>query len=241
MVLDSFEHLGKEDKLLFVPIINKLREALQKQALNLYVGCGGQTPKLDINTILHPKPMEQDFIYGDATNVYPITREVPTIELNLGKNANNQVNQYSTIEELKTDSKLLQQSIIISKQINRDLTEEEISLLKIGFTFAQISNIENNKQEFFVENDDNIKSLTDAGVSVKELLAMEPSQQKLFIENSYKVKSLSKARLITKELFNVITGQQESGNTNENDLTQFDNTDHNALKVELIGDATEQA
>nr|WP_231288709.1 hypothetical protein [Rickettsia rhipicephali] len=40
MVLDSFEHLGKEDKLLFVPIINKLREALQKQALNLYVGCG---------------------------------------------------------------------------------------------------------------------------------------------------------------------------------------------------------
>ncbi|WP_234943904.1 MAG: hypothetical protein QFX12_03185 [Rickettsia africae] len=60
MVLDSFEHLGKEDKLLFVPIINKLREALQKQALNLYVGCGGQTPKLDINTILHPKPMEQD-------------------------------------------------------------------------------------------------------------------------------------------------------------------------------------
>ena len=172
MVLDSFEHLGKEDKLLFVPIINKLREALQKQALNLYVGCGGQTPKLDINTI-HPKPMEQDFIYGDATNVYPITREVPTIELNLGKNANNQVNQYSTIEELKTDSKLLQQ-IIISKQINRDLTEEEISLLNIGFTFAQISNIENDKQEFFVENDDNIKSLTDAGVSVKELLAMEP-------------------------------------------------------------------
>ncbi|EAA26005.1 hypothetical protein [Rickettsia sibirica] len=172
--------------------------------------------------------------------MYPITREVPTIELNLGKNANSQVNQYSTIEELKTDSKLLQQ-IIISKQINRDLTEEEISLLNIGFTFAQISNIENNKQEFFVENDDNIKSLTDAGVSVKELLAMEPSQQKLFIENSYKVKSLSKARLITKELFNVITGQQESGNTNENDLTQFDNTDHNALKVELIGDATEQA
>ncbi|WP_238375472.1 hypothetical protein [Rickettsia massiliae] len=47
----------------------------------------------------------------------------------------------STIEELKTDSKLLQQ-IIISKQINRDLTEEEISLLNIGFTFAQISNIE---------------------------------------------------------------------------------------------------
>lgn len=106
-------------------------------------------------------------------------------------------------------------------------------MLNIGFTFAQISNIENNKQEFFVENDDNIKSLTDAGVSVKELLAMEPSQQKLFIENSYKVKSLSKVRLITKELFNVITGQQESGNTNENDLTQFDNTDHNALTVEL--------
>ncbi|WP_228368812.1 hypothetical protein [Rickettsia peacockii] len=49
-------------------------------------------------------------------------------------------------------------------------------MLNIGFTFAQISNIENNKQEFFVENDNNIKSLTDVGVSVKELLAMEPSQ-----------------------------------------------------------------
>ena len=68
---------------------------------------------------------------------------------------NNQVNQYSIIEELKTDSKLLQQ-IIISKQINRDITEEEISLLNIGFTFAQILNIENDKQEFFVENDYNI-------------------------------------------------------------------------------------
>ncbi|MFV9888221.1 MAG: hypothetical protein AB8V70_05880 [Rickettsia conorii subsp. raoultii] len=113
---------------------------------------------------------------------------------------NNQVNQYSTIEELKTDSKLLQQ-IIISKQINRDLTEEEISLLNIGFTFAQISNIENDKQEFFVENDYNIKSLTDAGVSVKELLAMEPSQQDLVIKNSLRVKILIDDGLSIKKLF----------------------------------------
>ncbi|BDU59925.1 hypothetical protein FLA4_03350 [Candidatus Rickettsia kotlanii] len=83
--------------------------------------------------------------------------------------------------------------------------------------------------------------MTDAGVSIKKLFAMAVGQQKLFIENSYKVKSLSKARLTTKELSNVITGQQESGNTNENDLTQFDNMDHNALKVEVIGDAIEQA
>ncbi|MCX4079290.1 hypothetical protein N7280_01290 [Rickettsia rhipicephali] len=69
-----------------------------------------------------------------------------------------------------------------------------------------------------------VKILIDDGLSIKKLLAMV-GQQKLFIENSYKVKSLSKARLTTKELFNVITGQQESGNTNENDLTQFDNTD----------------
>ncbi|WP_245207478.1 hypothetical protein [Rickettsia fournieri] len=46
-----------------------------------------------------------------------------------------------------------------------------ILLLKLS---RNSPNIENDKQEFFVENDDNIKSLTDAGVSVKELLAMEP-------------------------------------------------------------------
>ncbi|MFV9929655.1 MAG: hypothetical protein AB8U82_01720 [Rickettsia endosymbiont of Haemaphysalis japonica] len=92
-----------------------------------------------------------------------------------------------------------------------------------------------------------VKILIDDGLSIKKLLAMEVGQQKLFRENSYKVKSLYKARLTTKELFNVITGQQESGNTNKNDLNQcsiisvFDNTDHNALKVEVIGDATEQA
>ncbi|WP_095531982.1 hypothetical protein [Rickettsia gravesii] len=101
--------------------------------------------------------------------------------------------------------------------------------------------MEPSQQDLVIKNSLWVKILIDDGLSIKKLLAMEVGQQKLFIENSYKVKSLSKARLTTKELFNVITGQQESGNINENDLTQFDNTDHNALKVEVIGDATEQA
>ncbi|WP_342269618.1 gamma-glutamyl-gamma-aminobutyrate hydrolase family protein [Rickettsia endosymbiont of Orchestes rusci] len=69
-------------------------------------------------------------------------------------------------------------------------------------------NMDFNRQKLFIENNDDIKMLIEAGVDAGNLFAMEESQQKFFIKHCYHVKNLIKIGFSIPELFNLPETQQ---------------------------------
>ncbi len=76
LVLDSFEHLGQEDTRLFIPAMSQLREELTRHNLELFVGTGGQTPKIQLQSQHRPRAVEKGlYLYGDSISVYNINKK----------------------------------------------------------------------------------------------------------------------------------------------------------------------
>lgn len=113
IVLDSFEYLGLEDIKLFIPAVNILHTALYSYYLEvkvqyeLFIGVGGQTPKMKINSELRPLPIDPTLnLYGDSAKVYHITQEI--VPSDLESTAPSMLNSPSTVltsyEELEQNN-----------------------------------------------------------------------------------------------------------------------------------------
>ncbi len=95
LVLDSFERLGQEDTRLFIPAMSQLREELANHNLELFVGTGGKTPRMPVESQYRPIPLEEDlYLYGDSNLVYNIN-ERSLESANITVVENKQINKES--------------------------------------------------------------------------------------------------------------------------------------------------
>jgi hypothetical protein len=186
LVLDSFEHLGKEDKQLFTPIMNKLKEELHKQDLNLYVGIGGQTPSITIEPVVHPLPIEKDFyIYGDSQKVYPITAELPELGSLQANMEFSNVQQFNSFEEVQEQNKLITAAILQKQKI--EISQNIAYLINGGLSIGNIESLINNpaseKSKLFLTPVRNMNRLASSPINAKILFIeydINPAKAKFF-------------------------------------------------------------
>ena len=116
--------------------------------------------------------------------------------------------KYSTLEEIETNNKRLQQ-IIISNKINRDLDENEIGLINLGVTAKQFIEQDDDLISTLCNNFYGLKSLVELGFTLEELFSKDTEEQKFFIQNAYNIKYLKEIGISIPELVAMESEQQK--------------------------------
>gem|GEM_PF-4509866 len=208
LVLDSFEYLPGEKKL-FIPAMNKLREELQQHELKLYVGSGGQTPKLNVSSQTRPEPVEKGlYMYGDSANVYNIQSELSVSPVN-DLSSQKELKEFDSFQSFEDNHKLIQKNIFTS--FNGELNLAQTTLLNVEITAKQLYEMSEEKQEFFAEHLNFINGWPEQDISATELFAMPVEKLKLFTEpeSVFKLLELREIDLPIKALFKMPDEKQE--------------------------------